>query len=510
MWLWGPLKIAASDRGPWWQVGAFHSPEGATEMVERLRAALGTDLEIEKRKGGDGLIRVLVHHGPDGKEFLADAGFSGAFRSAPASIIRIEAGDAVFKSTGEILLDPAGQEFIRFGNASYRGRMIVRNENDRLLLINELNLESYLHGVVPAEMGPSAFPALEALKAQAVAARTYAVAHLGDHRDRGYDICATPACQVYGGAGVEHRLTDRAVEETTGIIATYDGEPINAMYTSTCGGHTEDVDLLFRGKALPYLRGVPCSAGAAVILHGTDGPGDWMNEDEFRAILARKILGLREDAAPSDVLRAMALEFRVTPPSSARDLEEYAASLLELSGLEGAAEHLVPAQDGVGRLLSLTDLYGASLDPPAASGGTSSWAAKAALAVLKITGRLRESKGILLGTPDGRAAISLKSSDPPEELPETLPLWERWNHACRRRKQASIHPGDFLISYTFKQQIIAFVFPSTGGAGEADRRSAWRDWIRERSWKELARRMKLLSDRPCHRPAGTRRLGPDP
>jgi len=491
-WLWGPLKISISDSGTWWQTGAFQSPEGAAEMVEKLKAALGPDLEIRQRKGNDGLIRVLVLHGPDGKDFLADAGFPGAFRSAaPTSKLRIETAQEVFESSEEILLNAAGEEFIRFGDARYRGRMIVRNGKGKILLINELNLEAYLHGVVPAEMGPSAFPALEALKAQAVAARTYAIAHLGDHRDSGYDICATPACQVYGGAGVEHRLTDRAVEETTGIIATYDEKPINAMYTSTCGGHTEDVNLLFWGEALPYLRGVPCSAGTPLRLRGTDGPGDWMNGNEFRALLTRKILGLRDDAAPSDMLRAMALEFEVTAPPAARRLEEYTAGLLELTGLEGPAEHLGPAKDAVGRLLDMADLYGVLLDPPTAAGWMNGWDAEAALAVLEITGRLRQSTGILLRTPEGHAAFSQKSSDPPDELPEVLPLWERWNHAYRNRRDAEIHPGDHLISYTLGERPIALVFLSTGGAGEADRRSAWRDWIRERSWKELARRMKM-------------------
>ena len=140
-------------------------------------------------------------------------------------------------------------------------------------MINELNLESYLRGVVPAEMGPSQFPQLDALKAQTVAARTYAVAHLGDHEDEGYDLCATPACQVYAGADVEHPLTDRAVDETAGLIAVFEGEPIDAMYTSTCGGHTERCVVALHGPRPALPAGVPCVWERPLVLVGTAGAG---------------------------------------------------------------------------------------------------------------------------------------------------------------------------------------------------------------------------------------------
>src|SRR6185295_10910292 len=107
-------------------------------------------------------------------------------------------------------------------------------------IINALDLEDYLRGVVPNELSPVSFPQLEALKAQAVAARTYALRNRGQFQAQGYDICATPTCQVYKGASTENELSDRAVNETRGVVATWHGELINAMYTSTCGGHTED------------------------------------------------------------------------------------------------------------------------------------------------------------------------------------------------------------------------------------------------------------------------------
>jgi stage II sporulation protein D len=123
--------------------------------------------------------------------------------------------------------------------------------------------------VVPNELSPAAFPEIEAHKAQAVAARTYALKNRGEYSSKGYDLCATPACQVYKGKGTEHALTDQAVLETRGQVVAHQGRPINALYTSTCGGHTENAENVFDAdKAAPYLRGVACtperSAWAAI------------------------------------------------------------------------------------------------------------------------------------------------------------------------------------------------------------------------------------------------------
>ena len=113
--------------------------------------------------------------------------------------------------------------------------------------------------MVPSELGPGVYPEIEALKAQTIAARTYIYRNLGQFAEEGFDLCDTPRCQVYGGVKAEHPLSDRAILETEGEIATYQGAPINALYTSTCGGHTEDASEIFVEDAAPYLVGVPCA-----------------------------------------------------------------------------------------------------------------------------------------------------------------------------------------------------------------------------------------------------------
>ena len=97
------------------------------------------------------------------------------------------------------------------------------------------------------------------MKAQAIAARTYALKNRDQFASEGFDLLPTTRSQVYGGLTTETTLTTRAVDETRGVVATYHGEPINALYTSTCGGRTEDAENIFN-DAVPYLRSRECMA----------------------------------------------------------------------------------------------------------------------------------------------------------------------------------------------------------------------------------------------------------
>jgi stage II sporulation protein D len=146
---------------------------------------------------------------------------------------------------------------VRFNDKPYRGKIeVFANPRGALTVVNVIGLEDYVRGVVPNELS---YPALEALKAQAIAARTYAVKNRGQFGAEGFDLLPTTRSQVYRGLTSETSLTSRAVDETRGMIATYQGEPINALYTSTCGGRTEDVENIFN-EAVPYLRGRECAA----------------------------------------------------------------------------------------------------------------------------------------------------------------------------------------------------------------------------------------------------------
>src|SRR5688572_1840182 len=147
---------------------------------------------------------------------------------------------------------------VRFNDKPYRGRLeVFANTRGSLTVVNVIGLEDYVKGVVPNELSPGGYPALEAQKAQAIAARTYALRNKGQFASSGFDILPTIRSQVYRGLSSEHPLSSRAVDETRGVVATYEGEPINALYTSTCGGRTENSENVFN-DAIPYLRGREC------------------------------------------------------------------------------------------------------------------------------------------------------------------------------------------------------------------------------------------------------------
>lgn len=145
---------------------------------------------------------------------------------------------------------------VRLNGKAYRGRIeVFVNAKGTLNVVNVVPLEDYLLGVVPAELG---LPQIEAQKAQAIAARTYAVANINGYASQGFDMVPTVYSQVYKGVSIETAMGTRAVNETRGLIATYKGKPIMAYFTSTCGGRTENSENIF-DHAEPYLRGVECS-----------------------------------------------------------------------------------------------------------------------------------------------------------------------------------------------------------------------------------------------------------
>ena len=145
---------------------------------------------------------------------------------------------------------------VRLNGKAYRGKIeVFVNARGSLTVVNVVPLEEYLLGVVPAELG---LPNLEAQKAQAIAARTYAVANINGYGTQGFDMVPTVWSQVYKGVSIETAMGTQAVRETAGMIAMHNGKPIMAYFTSTCGGRTENSENIF-DHAEPYLRGVECS-----------------------------------------------------------------------------------------------------------------------------------------------------------------------------------------------------------------------------------------------------------
>lgn len=145
-------------------------------------------------------------------------------------------------------------EFISYNGKEYRGTFVIYRFSDSdITVVNVVDLEEYLYGVVPREL--STGHPIEALKAQAVAARTYACQTLNKYEKWNFDMTNSTADQAYSGKSVEHEDTNRAVDETAGEIITYDGKPITAYYFSTSAGMTENSENVWV-NAYPYLVAV--------------------------------------------------------------------------------------------------------------------------------------------------------------------------------------------------------------------------------------------------------------
>lgn len=194
----------------------------------------------------DNLVRVAVICGVDtvtvsgvlGKKYRTDCGV-GLDDSLPVFIRPRD---------GRVYVD----------KTPYRGNLEIRRNSGRIWVINALSMDDYLKGVVPCEIGGISKNLMSAAMAQAVAARTYAYSHRGQHSDLGFDLFATVQDQVYGGIPAEDDLISKAVDKTRGQIMVYENRPIEAKYHSTCGGRTADFNDAWPGDGPPYLKSVIC------------------------------------------------------------------------------------------------------------------------------------------------------------------------------------------------------------------------------------------------------------
>lgn len=151
-----------------------------------------------------------------------------------------------------LIIQPDTTGFIMVNGAPYRGYITLLKKNG-LTVINNIQVEDYLYGVVPKEM-PSNWPA-EALCAQSVAARTFALKNRKRHSEEGFDLCNTSHCQVYEGMSAEMQTTTEAVNNTRGEVLFYKGAIIDALFHTDSGGMTESSENVW-GSSVPYLRAV--------------------------------------------------------------------------------------------------------------------------------------------------------------------------------------------------------------------------------------------------------------
>jgi len=194
----------------------------------------------------------------------------------------VTVGDATF--TPPVRLAPPLRVPLKIEGRAYDGVATLTADGDTLLVVNRVALETYLAGVIAAEMGLH-FPD-EALKAQAIASRTYAVRRMRTRRSKDYDVGVTQSTQVYRGIPAADARATRIVSATRGIIMSWEGTILDALYSSTCGGATRPATEAFGDPAPAALDGVPCG-------HCNDSPRFLWTARTPRAALARA-LGLAD------------------------------------------------------------------------------------------------------------------------------------------------------------------------------------------------------------------------
>ncbi|MGC4113582.1 MAG: SpoIID/LytB domain-containing protein [Myxococcales bacterium] len=233
-------------------------------------ALLATLLLVPSLARADETVRIAIVDGAT-EITLAGKGLEVRKLEAGEKYAKAPGGRSVVYVSGDkLMMDGAevkdtdgvkfqSEEFVKVAEQPVRGQIEIRRNGKGLIAINVLPLEDYLAAVLGSEM-PKSFP-VEALKAQAVAARTYAIRRKIEAWGKPYHLGATVLHQVYGGAKAEDEKTRRIVEATRGEVLVWKMEPIEAYFHASCGGHTESGEEAL-GRPLPYLKSVECECGS--------------------------------------------------------------------------------------------------------------------------------------------------------------------------------------------------------------------------------------------------------
>jgi len=403
---------------------------------------------------------------------------------------------------------------VRYQNKRYRGRLrVYLNDRGTLNLINELTLDEYLRGVIPKEMGPLLYNELEALKAQTVAARSYVLFHLGEWRREGFDICATPRCQVYGGMEQEHPLTDRAVAETAGQVLVYDGRVADARYTSTCGGHTENVEVVFPSvQDEPYLHGVPCLEAGVQILAGDLPTGVAFPDGLTRRLLPPGKVAGKEDPTVASLearLRELARLAGVAAPPpdrlaslERREVQRFVASLFDLvldARLFVASEDLPYLLDAAPKDWDTEELRQAAYllrhdllaGPAGAEGAAGSDRLRPAevekllLGLAEMLYVVRREVVRFRGLEGGVLTVLADGEERGLPLPPELAVFRRHGDSLRAAPLRLL-AGDRLVLYLRADRLLAVVQEVEAEGVAFDRTGRYRSWRRFRSEAQLA------------------------
>lgn len=525
----GPLVFRPDGGGapsaPGFQVqaGAFSQEEPAKKLLDRLAESFGTAGTVAFA-AERGVYRVLLGAYPTRPEAEVLAAkikasgleafvVAGALRPAAAAFLAVTGEDGRPRRLASPvdLSSGAPDARVAINGTIYRGSLRVQvNARGTLNVINRVDIEEYLYGVVPAEMGPRRYDAIEALKAQAVAARTYAFAHRGQFESEGYDLCATMKCQVYSGIGVEDPLSNAAVDATRGLVLAYEGRYADALFVSTCGGRTENVENVFGEEAVPYLVSVECGELASTEVAGARlGRLEKARSAlEWRGFVLRRLATApTRGAALAAAKRFAGIEREAAAPATLAPAAVYPAVVRAFGLREAGLLHLLPrdaayygeeppalgklpepARDAYGFLFRFRFGAGEALPGPDHTFSEEEFAGLLFSAALRLsgvteaTGRFvaREGSNLWVKTSDGRVSVPVD----PER-----PLARRAGDRYLPAPTLTLRAGDRLRWWKHGSRVLALWVETDAVGATFERESTWTEWVRRASARELARRM---------------------
>lgn len=507
------------------QIAAIVDKPSTDAFVERVHTETGqrVDAIFDPTAANGGMYRIVVGDFPDtrsaaplrddlekrgyGKDFLTVRRPTDTPFEKKLQLVDDE-GDQYTIEGQSLLVMPVSDETVEIDDKPYRtaARVFINNRG-QLNIINELNLEDYLQGVVPAEMGPKVFDEVEALKAQAVAARTYAARNMGQFATEGYDICPGPACQAYLGFSGEDALSTQAVKQTRGLIITYDGKPIDALYTATCGGETSDVQTMFPYRNEAYLKRVRCV------------------ELDMTSIAGRADSGiLTEMQANARVFASMAGLPDTSATWSAREVEAAVTAALRIIGAPAPATHPASSRRGdvlrylaveqYGRILTLPEdrkyFFAQSADPEQAAYAAAAFLIKYGLMPAQHIDRVdlnaampREELYALLGSwlrkhealeeltgkiqaINGRTLV-LKADGKLTSIavPPNVPIFRRLGDRYQEYANVPVMLGDRAFVQRGKRGVAAVIVQANYDGASFDRTSSFANWTRSYTSDEL-------------------------
>ena len=296
----------AARRGP--EIPETPAPPAPIDPGRPLRVGMAIGAKTLRTSGTEPL--ALIERGAT----------IGRFRSITcepegATGLRIQPSGHSPRTVGDTLrvTPPPGSSLSLEGKALRGDVLIFSDGSHGLVAVNELHLEDYLKGVVPLEIGNPPAESFEAVKAQAVAARTYAIAHLSRWRTLGFDLHGDERDQVYGGIPAETESGTRAVTGTAGIVATYGGVLIGAYYSAACGGLSAAVEETWSFPPEDYLKPHPDRLGSDADFCRFSRHYRWQERwttTELSALLARYYVGEFGGPAPAGEVEAVAIVAR--------------------------------------------------------------------------------------------------------------------------------------------------------------------------------------------------------